>query len=233
MALILNIETATDICSVCLAHDGNLLCIAENKNPKSHASVLTPLIQKVLNKSKIDFHQLDAVAVSKGPGSYTGLRIGVAAAKGICYATGKQLLAINTLKAMTSFFIEENQKKIQNEKENILFVPLIDARRMEVYSAVFDYDLNFVRNTKAEILNENSFSDLSAKKKLYFLGDGTAKLKSFIKAKSNFILTDNFIVSSQGIISLSENAYLNKQFEDIAYFEPFYLKEFLATSAIK
>ncbi len=143
MALILNIETATDACSVALAKDGKLLAIAENEEPKSHAGVLTGLIQTVIDNSKLRLSQIDAIAISKGPGSFTGLRIGAATAKGLCYALNKPLIAINTLLSMTNHFISDHFKhRMENadadpaiENAEFLFVPMIDARRMEVYTA--------------------------------------------------------------------------------------------------
>lgn len=235
-SLILNIETATEICSVALAKNGSLVSIAESTAPRSHASVLTMLIQKVITESGYQFSELDAIAVSKGPGSYTGLRIGAATAKGLCYALDKPMIAINTLQAMTSFFLLFNKLQISNfpvphfaGKLQTLFVPLIDARRMEVYTAAFDQHLNMVSDTRAEILNENSFSELLKKYKLIFFGDGVAKCKNVLKISSNADFIEGFTTSANGMINLSKEAFERKQFEDIAYFEPYYLKDFISS----
>lgn len=227
MSLILNIETATEICSVSLSENQSLISIAESSEARSHASVLTLLIQKVFSESSFQFSDLDAIAVSKGPGSYTGLRIGVATAKGLCYALNKPLIAINTLKTMASLFLSSHYKsEIVNRKSKVLFCPLIDARRMEVYTAVFDESLNLISETRAEIINENSFSEFLKNHKLFFFGDGVTKCRNLIKQHPNASFTEGFITSSQGMIYLSEQAFVKQDFEDIAYFEPFYLKDF-------
>ena len=232
MPLILNIETATEVCSVALAKNGSLISIAESNVPRAHASLLTLLIQQVINESGKSFSDLDAIAVSKGPGSYTGLRIGVATAKGLCYALNKPLLAINTLQIMTAFFLKSEflNPKPQIPKPKILFIPLLDARRMEVYAAAFDSDLNFILETKAEIIKENSFLSLLEKQKIFFFGNGTEKCVPFLKNQPNAELIPDFKTSSTGMIQISNEVFSQKKFEDIAYFEPFYLKDFIAVS---
>ncbi|MEP7169495.1 MAG: tRNA (adenosine(37)-N6)-threonylcarbamoyltransferase complex dimerization subunit type 1 TsaB [Bacteroidota bacterium] len=234
MALILCIETATNVCSVALAKDGLLVTVAESDEPKSHAGTVTKFIEQVMHESKLQLSQLDAISISKGPGSYTGLRIGTATAKGLCYALDKPLIAINTLKSMTSFFLSSNELQtssfpvpIQSGKLQTLFIPLIDARRMEVYTAVYDNLLHEISETKAEIISENSFAELLKENKIFFFGDGAAKCKKVSSPNANANFIENFNTSSKGMISLSEKTFAEKVFEDIAYFEPFYLKDFV------
>ncbi|MFI5218600.1 MAG: tRNA (adenosine(37)-N6)-threonylcarbamoyltransferase complex dimerization subunit type 1 TsaB [Bacteroidia bacterium] len=227
MPLILNIETATDVCSVALAKNGTLLSLAESKESRTHARVITLLIQQVMNDTKHKFSDLDAIAVSKGPGSYTGLRIGVATAKGLCYALQKPLIAINTLKIMAANFIRNSIPSTRDEIRNSNLVPLIDARRMEVYTAVFDEGLNTLMETKAEIINENSFAAFLNNHKTYFFGDGVPKCKTVLHNNKNAVFIDEFTTSASGMIQFSKTEFANNKFEDIAYFEPFYLKEFV------
>jgi tRNA threonylcarbamoyladenosine biosynthesis protein TsaB len=222
LALILCIETATDVCSVALAKDGILLAIKESDEPKSHAGTVTKFIEQVMNESNLKLSQLDAVSISKGPGSYTGLRIGTATAKGLCYALEKPLIAINTLQSMTAYLVAS-----QKPEPEVLLVPLIDARRMEVYSAVFNAILNEIIETKAEIISEKSFSELLKNNKAIFFGDGSAKCKSALHSNSNAFFKENFKASARGMLSISEKSFKEKKFENIAYFEPFYLKDFV------
>lgn len=222
MALILNMETASTVCSVSLAKDGHLLAFKEQNGDYSHAENLTLFIEDVVEQAGIKLKDVDAIAVSKGPGSYTGLRIGVSTAKGLCYSLDKPLIAINTLQHISLGFSKENGK------EGLLFCPMLDARRMEVYCAFFDSDNNEIIPTSAEIIDENSFSDLLKKNVIYFFGDGAAKCKIFLSANKNAIFIDNIIPSAKNMISISEQAFKHKQFENVAYFEPFYLKDFVA-----
>ena len=219
MALILNIETATTVCSVSVAQDGKLLAFKEKDGDYSHAENLTVFIQEIIKEAKIKFAQLDAIAVSKGPGSYTGLRIGVSTAKGLCYSLEKSLIAVNTLEHLSTSI---------SPKEGELICPMIDARRMEVYCAVFDSNGKEIRKTSAEIIDENSFSDILREHKIIFIGDGAAKCKDVLSQNPNAIFVDNVFPSAKNMITLTEQAFSNKQFEDLAYFEPFYLKDFVA-----
>lgn len=223
MAKILNIETSTLVCSVALAVDGELVAIKESHVRNSHAQNVTLFSEHVLKEAGLDFHDLDAVAVSKGPGSYTGLRIGVSTAKGFCYALDKPLIAIGTLKALAAGMIN----KFEDPKDH-LFSPMIDARRMEVYYALFDDRLNEVRNTRAEIIDSNSFDDIFSKQKMVFAGDGSEKCKTFLGYNSNAIFLNDLLPSARYMISLSEQAFKKEKFENVAYFEPFYLKDFVA-----
>lgn len=219
MSLILNIETATKNCSVSLAKNGTPIATKElNDIGYSHGENLHVFIEKIVKQAKISFSDIDAVAVSKGPGSFTGLRIGVSAAKGLCFSLDKPLIAINTL---ASLAIAVNVKK------GDYVIPLLDARRMEVYSAVFDHDHNEVRETRAEIIDENSFDTFLKKGSVTFLGDGAAKCKQVITHK-NAVFLDGFFPSSKEMAELTYEKYKKSDIEDVAYFEPFYLKDFIA-----
>lgn len=219
MSYILNIETATKNCSVALAKDGKtVLCKEISEEGYSHAERLHVFIEATLKESGIRFNELNAIAVSKGPGSYTGLRIGVSAAKGFCYALGIPLIAIDTLAILTQ----------RLNVENGLVVPMIDARRMEVYSAVFDSKKEKIREVQAEILTENSFSDYS--ETIHFIGDSNEKAKTVL-TKPNFVFHEGMVFPSANEMSaLSHEKFQNKAFEDVAYFEPYYLKDFMITT---
>ena len=174
---------------------------------------------------KIDYKQLDAVAVSKGPGSYTGLRIGVSTAKGICYAADLPLMAIDTLEAMAHGIKAKFGRQIG---ENDLLIPMIDARRMEVYAAVFDANLNKIEDTAARVIDENSFEDLLKDHHLLLFGDGAPKLKKVFENQPNISIVEGFKPSAAYMLPLAEKALRNHDFVDVAYFEPFYLKDFIA-----
>ncbi len=219
MAIILNIETATKNCSICLAKDDAILALVElNEGQFSHAEKLHSFILEALKKAGKEMHDIDAVAVSKGPGSYTGLRIGVSAAKGICFALDIPLISISTLNSLAQSITVKNDE---------LIVPLLDARRMEVYSAVFNSNYEQIRDIKAEIIDKESFSAYLQSKKVNFLGDGAAKCKEIIKNKNAIFLTDYF-PSAKEMTHLSYKKYDTKKFVDVAYFEPYYLKDFVA-----
>lgn len=230
MPLILHIETATDVCSVALARDGVLLSLKESSIRNSHASVITQFIDEAIKSANLELNAIDAVAVSKGPGSYTGLRIGVATAKGLCYALDKPMIAIPTLQAMACG-IQNSEFRIQNSEFKILFCPMIDARRMEVYYAIYDINGKEVRETRAEIIGEDSLSDLLSDHTIIFGGDGSTKCREVLKSQKNAIFLDHFEASAQFMISLAEDKFNGKEFEDLAYFEPYYLKDFIAGKA--
>ncbi|MFS4493364.1 tRNA (adenosine(37)-N6)-threonylcarbamoyltransferase complex dimerization subunit type 1 TsaB [Maribacter sp. 2308TA10-17] len=224
MAWILNLETATTNCSVSLAKDGKTTAIKEHDTPNySHSEQLHVFIDDVLNKAAVSLSELDAIAVSKGPGSYTGLRIGVSAAKGLCFSLDIPLISIETLKSMAS------QSK---SSEYDFVIPLLDARRMEVYSKVFDIQFNEVRETKAEIVDESSFLEFTKKGKTLLIGSGANKCK-------DVIITDNLeynfdaVPSAEQMSQLSYDKFQNHDFEDVAYFEPYYLKDFILQTAQK
>ncbi len=219
MAIILNIETATKNCSVSLSENENILALAElNEGQFSHAEKLHTFILDVIKQSKKTIQDIDAIAVSKGPGSYTGLRIGVSAAKGLCFALDIPLISIATLTSL-SHAISVNKGEF--------IIPLLDARRMEVYCAIFDNNNQQIQKTKAEIIDENSFLEFLEKGKTYFLGDGADKCKEIITHK-NAIFLDGYFPSAKEMVKLSSKKYDNKIFEDVAYFEPYYLKDFVA-----
>lgn len=219
MAIILNIETATKNCSVSLSEkDIVLSCIELNEAQFSHAEKLHDFILKVLKLSKYKMNDIEAVAVSKGPGSYTGLRIGVSAAKGICFALDVPLISVPTLSSLA------NSIEI---KKGEYIIPMIDARRMEVYSSVFDDNHEQIRETKAEIINEDSFSEFLDQGKVYFLGDGAEKCKELIH-NSNAVFLENYFPSANEMAKLSYINFNSNNFEDVAYFEPYYLKNFVA-----
>lgn len=223
MSLILNLETSTTVCSVSLGQDGRSIALKEIDNGYTHAENLTLFIQDVLEQAGIELEKIDAIAVSKGPGSFTGLRIGVSVAKGLCYALDKPLIAVDTLKAFTSMQVKESGQSF--------FCPMLDARRMEVYCAVYDKDLNEIRPVSAEIITENSFRDLLNKSKVLFFGNGSQKCRNLIN-HSNAIFIEDVVPSAAGMCSLSEELFLNKEFENTAYFEPCYLKDFLRITPI-
>ena len=215
MTYILNIETATKNCSVSLAKNGKtLVCKEISEQGYSHAEKLHVFIEEIINESGITFQDLKAIAVSKGPGSYTGLRIGVSAAKGLCYALEIPLISIDTLQILA----------MQVSIENGIIVPMIDARRMEVYSAVFDRNKNKLESVQAEILTENSYQDFN--EPLYFIGDCQEKCKTVL-TKENFHFISNIVFpSANEMSSLSFEKFQKNDFESVAYFEPFYLKDF-------
>ncbi|OYQ38171.1 tRNA (adenosine(37)-N6)-threonylcarbamoyltransferase complex dimerization subunit type 1 TsaB [Flavobacterium cyanobacteriorum] len=217
MGYILNIETATKNCSVSLAKSGVPAALEEFAGEGYlHAEKLHVFIAKVLEKENITFNQLSAVAVSMGPGSYTGLRIGVSAAKGLCYALTIPLIAVDTLEILArSLIVHEG-----------VIIPLIDARRMEVYSAVFDASYNRLRETRAEIITEESFSPYA--QPVHLIGDGAAKCKPLL-ADSRFKYHDGLLYPSAAMMAgLSWQKFTQQEFEDVAYFEPYYLKDFIA-----
>lgn len=216
MATILCLETATTNCSVALSVDGKVIGLREVNNYKyTHAEKLHVFIEEVMQETATDMNQLDAIAVSKGPGSYTGLRIGVSAAKGLAFALGIPLIAIPTLQSLAK----------QTPCSDCFVVPMIDARRMEVFAAVFDAENNRVRETRAEILTENSFSSFLEEGKTIFLGDGAPKFKDLCHHKNAHFLEDEF-PSAANMTGLAEEKYKISDIEDVAYFEPYYFKEF-------
>jgi tRNA threonylcarbamoyladenosine biosynthesis protein TsaB len=222
MTYILNIETATKNCSVSISNNGKtLVCNEVAEQGYSHAERLHVFIEKCLLDVGIDYKDLKAIAVSQGPGSYTGLRIGVSAAKGLCYALSIPLIAVDTLQILAA------QVKVSNG----LIIPMIDARRMEVYSAIFSYNLDMKREVQAEIITENSFDYIE--EPIYFVGDSSDKCKQ-VMSRANFIFLDNIIYpSANEMAPISYKKYLEKETVDVAYFEPYYLKDFLITTAKK
>ena len=232
MPRILYIETATEVCSVALSYNNAKFAGLEEDNAGfAHAEKLTVLIDALMKKTNTEYSQLDAVAVSYGPGSYTGLRIGMSAAKGFCYALNIPLIAISTLKAMAAGALHLRDVENLFLQPDVLLCPMIDARRMEVYTAFFDKDLNEVRPPSADIIDAASYSDWLKKYKLLFFGNGATKCKPVLSPKANTYFFDEFLPSAQNMITLAHAAYKEKQFANLAYSEPFYLKEFQAVVA--
>lgn len=212
---ILNIETSTKNCSVTLAKEGNTVIIKEIAEQNfSHSEKLHLFIDEILKQARISYKDLSAIALSKGPGSYTGLRIGTSTAKGLCFALDIPLIALDSLQILAR----------QVTHKDGLIIPMIDARRMEVYTATFDSNYNKISKTQALVIDENSFSQIT--QTAYFIGDGAEKCKPFLQ-RENLIFLDKIIYpSAQEMSLLSFEKFLAQEFEDIAYFEPFYLKEF-------
>ena len=218
MALLLNIETATTNCSVSLSKDGETLVLKEDNSPGySHAELLHVFIKEVFTSANVDASSINAVAVSKGPGSYTGLRIGVSTAKGLCYALDKPLISISTLESLA------HQVKV----EEGLIVPMLDARRMEVYSAIYASNFEQIRAIEAEVLTADSYADVLKDNKVYFIGSGVEKTKSIIQ-HPNAVFIEGKLPSANEMASLSNLKYKKSDIEDVAYFEPYYLKDFVA-----
>lgn len=221
--LIASIDTSTKVCSVALHHQGALLACYELHTEKSHSGMLTTLLQEVVEHTGHSLEQVDAIAVAKGPGSYTGLRIGVSTAKGLCYALDKPLIAINTLEAMAL-------QLSPYVPDGTLLCPMIDARRMEVYCAVYDRELGPVSPTQALIVDTLAFAELLAEHTVLFFGDGAAKCQSTLAAQTSAIfLPETIHPSAKTVGRLASIAYQKQLFEDVSAFEPYYLKDFVGT----
>lgn len=217
MSYLLHIDTSTQNCSVALSKNDHLLKLKEINEGYSHAESLAIIIQEVLAENKVELTNLSAVAVAKGPGSYTGLRIGVSTAKGLCYGLNIPLISVNSLTAMV------NQP---NLPEASFYVPMIDARRMEVYCSVYDRQKSEITSTVASIVDQDSFNDYLNNGQVLFLGDGAGKCKDII-TNPNASFSELGSTAS-GMVSLAFKKLENQDFEDVAYFEPFYLKDFVA-----
>jgi len=229
MALILNIDTAVDVASICLAKDGKVLSIAKNvrgdspkesfvilgESQKDHASWLHIAIKEIFEKNNLELGSVDAVAITGGPGSYTGLRIGMATAKGICYALNKPLISLNTLLVMAN---------AANQEHTDLLCPMIDARRMEVFTALYTKGMEIVKKPAAITLNENSFDEYLSNNSICFFGNGSNKFKT-INKHEKAVFTDSK-ADALSMVALSEKSFAEKGFADLAYSEPLYLKEF-------
>lgn len=229
MERLILIETSTALCSAALAEDGVITSYRESSAPKAHASLTAVFIQEMLEEKGLTIADCDAVCVSKGPGSYTGLRVGVSTAKGLCFGSGKPLTAISTLDILVA------QAQIPDNLKYI--VPMVDARRMEVYAAVYEIagqagnDVRQITETAPAIIDENSYSDILEKGKVLFIGDGAGKCADVIKhPNATFV---QCWPKASAMLEPAMKAYKEKRFEDVAYFEPFYLKEFVATVSKK
>jgi len=226
LAYLLHIESTSTVCSVALSKDNKLIALEELNNGYTHAENLHVFINNLLKSNQLSPKDLSAVSVSKGPGSYTGLRIGFSAAKGLAYALNIPLISIDTLLALTSLAREKKDQAV-------LFCPLIDARRMEVYTAIYDTQLNCIQAPAALILNEESILNFPKDKILCFFGDGMTKAKDLLQNLSNVHFIENILPSAKALVELAFQKYTNQDFADIAYSEPFYLKEFHFTTAKK
>ena len=232
MALILILETSTEVCSVALLKDGEIIDLIETKEGQNHARLVSVFAETLFHRNEVRISDLAAVAVSKGPGSYTGLRIGVSTAKGICYARNIPLIAIGTLEAMSAHVALNRTKYGIPEGRTTLYCPMIDARRMEVYSMLLADDGRTLKPITAEIIDEYFLSDELNENQVVLFGNGSEKCRSILTSK-NAVFVENIEASAQHMPELVWSAFLKNQFEDLAYFEPFYLKDFVATVSKK
>ncbi|MCX6287809.1 MAG: tRNA (adenosine(37)-N6)-threonylcarbamoyltransferase complex dimerization subunit type 1 TsaB [Bacteroidetes bacterium] len=222
MGSVLCLETSSGICSVAIGQDGRILSCHESEQKNAHSAQLTNLIDMALSDAGLGLPDMDAIAVSMGPGSYTGLRIGVAAAKGFCYALDKPMIAVPTLKALAL-----GMRELAGSGD-FLLCPMLDARRMEVYTAVYDKSLNEIYPVSAEIITGESFADLLGSGTLIFAGEGAAKCKALLGTHEHSVFIDDFALSARFSYPLALGKFMHKAFENLAYFEPYYLKDFVA-----
>lgn len=226
MISILQIETSTQFCSTAISQNGVTVALKEAAGHNLHAGSLTLFIEEVMLQANLKYTDLDAIAVSKGPGSYTGLRIGVSTAKGLCYALDKPLIGIDTLSMMAAGFL-----KAQPDYQELI-CPMIDARRLEVYAALFSPLADIIEPVSAKIIDEHSFNAALRAAKITFIGDGALKCQEIIQSQNASFNADNFNTASN-MSGLAYQQFLKSEFEDVAYFEPFYLKDFMITESKK
>lgn len=233
MALILSIETGTDICSVALANDGELMALRESDEGRDHAKKVALFVDELLRETGVQPSDIDAIAVGKGPGSYTGLRIGVSFAKGMCYALDIPLIAIGSLDALTEVAREDFDAGILDIEEEdwtqAKLCPMVDARRMEVYAQVFDTEGVSHSDVVAEVVTDESFNEWRSKGKFVIFGNGAKKCAEMLPDA----IIEDVVPSARGIVRLAEEAFNAGKFEDLAYFEPFYLKDFIVIPSKK
>ena len=233
MALILSIETGTDICSVALANDGELMALRESDEGRDHAKKVALFVDELLRETGVQPSDIDAIAVGKGPGSYTGLRIGVSFAKGMCYALNIPLIAIGSLDALAEVAREDFEAGILDIEEEdwaqAKLCPMVDARRMEVYAQVFDVECKAQSDVVAEVVTEESFNEWRSKGKFVIFGNGAKKCAEMLPDA----IIEDVVPSARGIVRLAEEAFNAGKFEDLAYFEPFYLKDFIVIPSKK
>lgn len=222
MALILSLETSTPVCSVALHQEGTCLASMDLYMKQSHSGRLSPMIEQVLKISNFSMQDLQAIALAKGPGSYTGLRIGTSTAKGLAYALNIPLLAINTLEAMAD-------QALRVSPGYALYCPMLDARRMEVYCTLIDTEGQVFMPTKAKIIDETSFAEELLSNRILFFGDGAPKCREVLGASPQAFFLEAFPPTAQAVGRLAYPKFLDQAWEDVAYFEPFYLKDFVAT----
>lgn len=228
--LILHIDTATPVCSVALSRDGILIADCKAESDNMHASSLTLLIEDLMAKSGLNLSGLSAIAVSKGPGSYTGLRIGVSTAKGLAYALDVPVIGIDALQSMAAGFIQLNGSKLAS---NVLLAPMIDARRMEVYMAVYNSALELLTETQAVIMDAQTFDFLPADYFVKLFGTGANKLQLLYEPNARVEIVPNFVSRASYMCELAYKRFQQQDFESLAYFEPFYLKDFIPTTPKK
>lgn len=222
--LILSIETATEICSVVLSRGNQILCQKTSTETNSHSKLLTSFIEEVFTICGQDLRkELNAVAVSKGPGSYTGLRIGVSSAKGLAYALDIPLIAIDTLQILAF--------RAKEKYPDCLYLPMIDARRMEVYSAMYDENLNLVKDISADIIDKDLYENYHKDKKIVVVGNGATKCKEVLNNEI-YVYDNSIVLNAEYMTLLAQAKYNNGDFEDVAYFEPYYLKDFIAKKSV-
>jgi len=222
MINLLFIETSTKNCSVAISSDSKLIAYKElNSENYSHSENLHVFINDILSQAKLDVKNLNGVVIGKGPGSYTGLRIGTACAKGLCYSLDIPLISINSLEIMA-----ERISPVSNQ----LLIPMLDARRMEVYTMILDHNKNIIKNTWAEELTKNSFTQYSKDKTCVFFGNGSEKFKSIDPKGKTVFLEEEYFPSAKDMILKGHELFMNKKFESTAYYEPFYLKEFISSN---
>lgn len=228
MSCILYIETSTSVCSVAVSHEGHIIYDNIEKEGPQQATVLAPMVRDALSFADSHAIPLDYVALSAGPGSYTGLRIGSSTAKGVCYGRKVKLISVSTLKLLAVPLLLYRE----DIEENALFCPMIDARRMEVYTAVYDRSLKEIRSTEAVIVEHDAFNYLLDKQPVYFFGNGSEKCKAVIQHENAHFI-DGIIPEARHMLPLAQRSVATDKFEDVAYFEPYYLKEFIATTPKK
>lgn len=229
--MIICLETATNLCSVALCDSVGPIALKESDESRSHASMLTVFIEEILKENGLSAKELEAIAVSKGPGSYTGLRIGVSVAKGIAYGASLPLIGVETTLSMF-WGMWQTRNQTTGYDRNTLFCPMLDARRMEVYYALYDMEGVKVKDISAEIIREDSFSGIPESRKIIFFGDGAAKCQEVIKRK-NADFAEDYMISASQMHRPVFKAFMDHHFEDVAYFEPFYLKDFITSSPRK
>lgn len=231
MALILSIETGTDICSVALANDGELMALRESDEGRDHAKKVALFVDELLRETGVQPSDLDAIAVGKGPGSYTGLRIGVSFAKGLCYGLNIPLVAVGSLDALAEVAIEDNEAGILDVEnwDDAVLCPMVDARRMEVYTRLFDAEGRALNEVSAEVVTEHTFAEVRQERQLVIFGNGAAKCREVLPDATYINITP----SARGLARLAHQRLSAGQTEDIAYFEPFYLKDFIVIPSKK
>jgi tRNA threonylcarbamoyladenosine biosynthesis protein TsaB len=225
MALILNIETATPLCSVALCRDGEIISLMETREEKAHASSLTVFIEKILKENNVRIADLDAVAAGKGPGSYTGLRIGISTAKGLCYGANIPLIAVSTLHIMFQYILLQN---IQFSDAQAKYCPMIDARRMEVFTCILNARGEEIESVSARIIDSDTYKTSLEQNRMVFFGSGMEKCRDLLN-HPNALFVPDISPHASALAKIAEKKFREREFENIAYFEPFYLKDFIAT----